>query len=144
MGGGFTNLTSPGPNTRPASDCRMHSISLKYAAAVKDDSERADHGRVLVLTATKAWKEKPDDDLRPMIRLEEDALAAWIIRGIVLPVPRTRGRRGLRCWNTIKRILEGKVLAIVPPSIRMPQHIAEKTLLSNYSNDVRARRQWKT
>ena len=24
---------------------------------------------------------------------------------------------------------EGKVIAVVPPSIRMPQHIAEKTLL---------------
>ena len=25
--------------------------------------------------------------------------------------------------------LEGKVIAVVPPSVRMPQHIAEKTLL---------------
>ena len=97
MGGGFTTLISQGPNARPASDqpasdrpasdCGIHSIPPKYAAAVKDDSERAVHGRVLVVAATKAWKEKPDDDLRPMTPLEEEALASWTMGGIVLPSP---------------------------------------------------------
>ena len=82
-----------------------------------------------------AWKEKPDDDLRPMIPLEEEALAAWMMGGIVLPSPpgflactHTRAAR-VKMLEYYEAYLEGKVLAVVPPSIRMPQHIAEKTLL---------------
>ena len=73
VGLGFTNLTSPGsnaciPSHQPASgltavgqpdrDCGLHSVPLNYAAAVKGDSERDDHGRVLVLTAYNGVERK--------------------------------------------------------------------------------------
>ena len=59
IGRGFTKLAPPGPNTRPVSDrpeidCELHSVPLSYAAMVEGDGETADHGRVWVLTATKA------------------------------------------------------------------------------------------
>ncbi|CAI5746289.1 unnamed protein product [Peronospora destructor] len=94
-----------------------------------------DRSVVLVRTATRAWNEKPDDDLRPMIPLEEEALAAWMMGGIVLQSPpgflvctHPRATR-VMMLDFFEEYLEGKVIAVVPPSVRMPQHIAEKTLL---------------
>ena len=63
---------------RPSIDCGLHSVPLNYAVTVKSDSERADHERVLLITYTKTGG-KSDDDLRPMIFLEDEALAAWIM-----------------------------------------------------------------
>ena len=43
--------------------------------------------KLWVRGATRPWKAKPDSDLRPMLAVEEEALAAWIIRSIVLSSP---------------------------------------------------------
>ncbi|CAI5717700.1 unnamed protein product [Peronospora effusa] len=94
-----------------------------------------DRRALLVRTASRPWIDKVDDDLRPMIPLEEEALAAWLMGGIVLPSPpgflvctHPRATR-VAMLDLFEEYLEGKVIALVPPSVRMPQHIAEKTLL---------------
>ncbi|TDH72030.1 hypothetical protein CCR75_004872 [Bremia lactucae] len=73
--------------------------------------------------------------MRPIIPLEEEALAAWMMSGIVLSSP----PEFLVCTHPLatrvvmldflETYLKGKVLAIVPPYVRMPNYIAEKTLL---------------
>ncbi|CAI5717458.1 unnamed protein product [Peronospora effusa] len=94
-----------------------------------------DRRTLLVRTASRPWIDKINDDLRPMIPLKEEALAAWLMRGIVLPSPpsflvctHTRATR-VAMLDFFEEYFEGKVIAVVPPSVRMPQHIAEKTLL---------------
>ena len=79
--------------------------------------------------------DKADDDLRPMISVEEESFAAWMISGIVLPSPpgflvctHPRATR-VAMLDFYGDYFEGKIIAVVPPSVRMPQHIAEKTLL---------------
>ena len=93
-----------------------------------------DHSEVLVRTTTRAWIEKVDDDLRPMIPLEEEALAAWMIGGIVLSTPpgflvctHPRGTRVVML-DFFEAYLERKVIAFVLPFLRMSKYIAEKTL----------------
>ena len=78
---------------------------------------------------------KEDDDLRPMIPLEEEALAVWMMGSIVLLSPTAflvcthpRATRVV-ILDFFESYLEGKVIAIVPPYVRMPHYIAEKTLL---------------
>lgn len=56
----------------------------------------------LVHIAKRSWIDEVDDDLHPMIPLEEDALAAWIMGGKFRHRPgfwyaRTREPHGLRC-----------------------------------------------
>ncbi|KAF1333740.1 reverse transcriptase, partial [Globisporangium splendens] len=78
---------------------------------------------------------KPDDDLRKMVPAEEEALNAWIMGALVLDAPPAF----LACTHTfLQRMgyvkffedcLEGTVVAVVPPRISMPEHIAEKTIL---------------
>ena len=70
-----------------------------------------------------------------MIPLEEEALAEWMMVGIILLPPPTLswcvhslGERRFRCSN-FYAYLEKKVIAVVPPFVRIPQQIAEKTLL---------------
>ncbi|KAF1326887.1 reverse transcriptase, partial [Globisporangium splendens] len=85
--------------------------------------------------ATRPWKTKPDDDLRKMVPAEEEALNAWIMGALVLDAPPAF----LACTHTfLQRMayvkffedcLEGTVVAVVPPRILMPEHIAEKTIL---------------
>ena len=70
-----------------------------------------------------------------MIQLEKEALAAFMMGGIMLQSP----PRFLVCTDPratrvvmidfFEAYLEGKVIAIVPPYVRVPQFIAEKTLL---------------
>ena len=43
--------------------------------------------KLWVRGATRPWKAKPDSDLRPMLAVEGETLAAWIIRSIVLSSP---------------------------------------------------------
>ena len=94
-----------------------------------------DRSSVLVRIASRPWFDKADDDLRPMIPLEEEALAAWVMGGIVRPSPpgflvctHPRATR-VAMLDFSEDYLEGKVIAVAPPSVRMPQHIAEKTML---------------
>ena len=46
------------------------------AASYRGNGSFHDRSGVLIRTATRAWKGKADDDLRPMIQLEEHALEA--------------------------------------------------------------------
>uniref|UniRef100_A0AAV1TRX4 Uncharacterized protein n=1 Tax=Peronospora matthiolae TaxID=2874970 RepID=A0AAV1TRX4_9STRA len=108
-----------------------------FADSKEDGSQRssADHTRVLVRAATRVWTDRSDDDLRSMIPLEEEALAAWMMGAIMLQSPpgflvctHPRATRVVML-DFFEEYLEGKVIAIVPPYVRMPQYIAEKTLL---------------
>ena len=81
------------------------------------------------------WTDRSHDDLRSMIPLEEEALAAWMMGAIMLQSPpgflvctHPRATRVVML-DFFEEYLEGKVIAIVPPYVRMPQYIAEKTLL---------------
>ncbi|CAI5747084.1 unnamed protein product [Peronospora destructor] len=73
----------------------------RNASADAGVDANTDRSAILVCTAIRAWNEKPDDDLQPMIPLEEEALAAWMLGGIVLQSPpgflvcSTRELRGL-------------------------------------------------
>uniref|UniRef100_M4C5M1 Uncharacterized protein n=1 Tax=Hyaloperonospora arabidopsidis (strain Emoy2) TaxID=559515 RepID=M4C5M1_HYAAE len=90
---------------------------------------------VLICTATRTWVKKANDDLRPMIPLEKEALAAWMMGGIMLQSPPgfsvctpPRTTR-VAMLDFFEAYLEGQVIATLPPYVRMPQYIAEKTLL---------------
>ena len=79
--------------------------------------------------------EKAGDDLRPMIPLIEEALAVWMMKSIILQSPpgflvctHPRTTR-VMMLDFFKAHLQGRVIAIVPPYVRMPQYSAEKTLL---------------
>ena len=74
-----------------------------------------------------------------MVLLEEESLAAWIRGGIVFPSPpkfllctHPRATRVVML-DFFEAYLEGKVIATVPTYVRMPQYIAEKTLLLQFS-----------
>ena len=55
-------------------------------AGSKDESQRlfTRRNRLLVRVVTLVWNERADNNLRPMILLEEESLAAWMMGGIVL------------------------------------------------------------
>uniref|UniRef100_A0AAV1U7U0 Uncharacterized protein n=1 Tax=Peronospora matthiolae TaxID=2874970 RepID=A0AAV1U7U0_9STRA len=108
-----------------------------FADSKEDGSQRssADHNRVLVRAATRVGTDRSDDDLRSMILLKEEALAAWMMGAIMLQSPpgflvctHPRATRVVML-DFFEEYLEWKVIAIVPPYVRMPQYIAEKTLL---------------
>ena len=77
---------------------------------------------------------RADDDLSPMIHLEEGTLAAWMMGALYssprpgLCLPLTRGYAG---WmlDFFETYLEGKVIEIFHIYVRMPQYIAQKTSL---------------
>ena len=79
---------------------------------------------MLVRIASRPWSDKEDDNLSPMIPLEEEALAAWMLGGIVLPSPpevlictHPRSTR-VAMLDCFEECLEGKVIAVVPlPSV---------------------------
>ena len=50
------------------------------ADGVVGTDDPQDRRAVLLRASTRAWVAKPDDDLRPMILLEEEALAAWMMK----------------------------------------------------------------
>ena len=85
--------------------------------------------------ASRPWIDKADDDLCPMIPLEDRALSTWNKSGIVLLSPpefcskRTREPRGNGMLDFLKNTSKARAIEVVPPSVHMPQHIAEKTLL---------------
>ena len=103
--------------------------------ATSEPNSDDDHGRLLVRAATCTWKEKEDDDLRPMIPIEDEAMTAWLMGAIVLPSPpgflactHPRATR-VAMLDYLETYLEGRLIAVVPPYVRMPLHIAEITLL---------------
>ncbi|KAF1329275.1 Rxlr effector protein, partial [Globisporangium splendens] len=103
-------------------------------AAVREARHRAWVQR-LTKIATRPWKTKPDDDLRKMVPAEEEALNAWIMGALVLDAPpaflaytHTFLQR-MAYVKFFEDCLEGTVVAVVPPRILMPEHIAEKTIL---------------
>ena len=59
--------------TRGAGPCNQSD------SAAIGSSASPDHRAVLIRTATRTWVVKADDDLRPMIRLKEEALTAWMM-----------------------------------------------------------------
>ncbi|CAI5745587.1 unnamed protein product [Peronospora destructor] len=72
------DLNDPGEHNDPGS---------RNASADAGADATHDRSVVLVRTAIGQWIAKADDDLRPMIPLEEEALAAWMMGGIVLTSP---------------------------------------------------------
>ena len=131
----------PGPARINAPTPRMQATQRTYASAVvgnvdtSEPNSNDDHGRLLVGAATCTWKGKADDDLRPVIPIEDEALAAWLMGVIVHLLP----PGFLTCthpWATrvamldyLETYLEGRLIAVVPPYVWMPPHIAETTLL---------------
>ncbi|KAF1333576.1 reverse transcriptase, partial [Globisporangium splendens] len=120
--------------TPPQPDAAHPENNTRTDAAVREARHRAWVQR-LTKIATRPWKTKPDDDLRKMVPAEEEALNAWIMGALVLDAPPAF----LACTHTfLQRMayvkffedcLEGTVVAVVPPRILMPEHIAEKTIL---------------
>ncbi|KAF1330991.1 reverse transcriptase, partial [Globisporangium splendens] len=120
--------------TPPQPDVAHPENNTRTDAAVREARHRAWVQR-LTKIATRPWKTKPDDDLRKMVPAEEEALNAWIMGALVLDAPPAF----LACTHTfLQRMayvkffedcLEGTVVAVVPPRILMPEHIAEKTIL---------------
>ncbi|KAF1328935.1 hypothetical protein FI667_g6345, partial [Globisporangium splendens] len=67
-----------------------------------------------------------------MVPAEEEALNAWIMGALVLDAPPACTHTFLQRMAYVKFFedyLEGTVVAVVPPRILMPEHIAEKTIL---------------
>uniref|UniRef100_M4C496 Uncharacterized protein n=1 Tax=Hyaloperonospora arabidopsidis (strain Emoy2) TaxID=559515 RepID=M4C496_HYAAE len=134
-------FTSPGPAGINAPTPWIQATQQTYVSAVvgnvatSEPNSDDDHGRLLVRAATCTWKGKADDDLRPMIPIKNEALAAWLMGAIVLPSP----LGFLACthpWATrvamldyLETYLEGRLIAVVPLYVRMPPRIAETTLL---------------
>ena len=123
--------------TNPANEMMLPILTpVDYTASLTTEAG-GPHNRngVLVRIDSRPWIDKRDDNLRPMIPLKEEALAARMMSGIALPSPpgflvctQPRATR-VAMLDFLEDYLEGKVLAVVPPSVRMTQHIAEKTLL---------------
>uniref|UniRef100_M4BUP7 Uncharacterized protein n=1 Tax=Hyaloperonospora arabidopsidis (strain Emoy2) TaxID=559515 RepID=M4BUP7_HYAAE len=114
---------------------RTYASAVVVNVATSEPNSDDDHGRLLVRAATCTWKEKADDDLRPMIPIEDEALAAWLMGAIVLPSPpgflactHPRATR-VAMLDYLETYLEGRLIAVVPPYVWMPPHIAETTLL---------------
>ena len=134
-------FTPPGPAGINAPTPWIQATQQTYVSAVvgnvatSEPNSDDDHGRLLVRAATCTWKGKADDDLRPMIPIKNEALAAWLMGAIVLPSP----LGFLACthpWATrvamldyLETYLEGRLIAVVPLYVRMPPRIAETTLL---------------
>uniref|UniRef100_M4C4A7 Uncharacterized protein n=1 Tax=Hyaloperonospora arabidopsidis (strain Emoy2) TaxID=559515 RepID=M4C4A7_HYAAE len=114
---------------------RTYASAVVVNVATSEPNSDDDHGRLLVRAATCTWKDKADDDLRPMIPIEGEALAAWLMGTIVLPSPpgflactHPRATR-VAMLDYPETYLEGRLIAVVLPYVRMPPHIAETTLL---------------
>ncbi|CAI5723651.1 unnamed protein product [Peronospora destructor] len=75
-----------GPN-EPNGPGERNGPGDRNASADVGVEANTDRSAILVRTAIRAWNEKPDDDLRPMYPLEEEALATWMMGGIVLQSP---------------------------------------------------------
>jgi len=116
---------------------------LNFKEAVRDkssgkggDDELDEWVKRLTKIAERPWKVKDDDNLRPMVPAEEEALVAWIMGALVLDAPPAF----LVCTHSLSHrvafldffetYLEGMLVAIIPPHVRMPKHVAERTLLA--------------
>lgn len=79
-----SSLPSPDLPSTP----ERQSCSYKDAVGQSEASGSMDvQQKLWVKVATRPWKAKSDSDLRPMLAVEEEALAAWIMGSIVLPSP---------------------------------------------------------
>lgn len=127
----------------PASQHTNTPPPMNFKAAVSGSSAENDQTndqelwiKKLAKIATRPWKAKCDDELRPMIPAEKEALAAWAMGAIHLEAPPSF----LVCTHTLaQRVaflsffethLEGTLVATIPPLVKMPEHLAEKTLLA--------------
>ena len=83
----------PGPVRAATEQGRADTVDGRGPGLFADSNEggsqrsSADHNRVLVRAATRVWTDRSDDDLRSMIPLEEEALAAWMMGAIMLQSP---------------------------------------------------------
>ncbi|KAF1322649.1 hypothetical protein FI667_g11031, partial [Globisporangium splendens] len=116
---------------------------LNYKEAARDKSgDKTDSSEYdawvkrLTKIALRPWKVKDDENLRPMVPAEEEALAAWIMGALVLDAPPAflvcthRLTHRVAFLDFFETYLEGELVAIVPPQVRMPKHVAERTLLA--------------
>ena len=116
---------------------------LNYKEAARDKSRDKWNGsehdawvQRLTKIALRPWKAKDDVNLRPMVPAEEEALAAWMLGALMLDAPpaflacthSSSDRIAIREYFEFS--LEGELVAIVPPHVRMPKDIAERTLLA--------------
>ncbi|KAF1318321.1 reverse transcriptase, partial [Globisporangium splendens] len=118
---------------------------LNFKKAVSPDSspssneeEHAAWVRRLQKIAQRPWKTRQDDNLRPMVPAEAEALAAWAMGALTLADPPLF----LACTHTkpqrvvfleyFETHLEGILVATVPPIVKMPDFVAEKTLLAQF------------
>ncbi|KAF1314473.1 hypothetical protein FI667_g16662, partial [Globisporangium splendens] len=127
----------------PAQQPTKAPLPMNFKVAVSNSSAEDDqtHGqeqwiKKLTKVATRPWKVKCDDELRSMIPAEEEALAAWAMGAIQLEAPPSF----LVCTHTLAQRaaflsffethLEGTLVATIPPLVKMPEYLAEKTLLA--------------
>ncbi|CAI5729276.1 unnamed protein product [Hyaloperonospora brassicae] len=76
------------PGTDFPTTPERQSCSYKDAVGQSEASESMDvQQKLWIKVATRPWKAKSDSELRPMLAVEEEALAAWIMGSIVLPSP---------------------------------------------------------
>ena len=85
---GFDHHIDLGVSNRPdePSSSTTKTASSTAAPSAKIGGPQ-DRRAVLAHIASRPWIDKADDDLRTMIPLEKEALAAWMMSGIVLPSP---------------------------------------------------------
>ncbi|KAL7687514.1 hypothetical protein Plhal304r1_c022g0077261 [Plasmopara halstedii] len=111
-------------------------IPLNYAAAVT--SAGSDHEpwlKNLTAAATRILKFRDDNDLRPMIHLEKEVLAAWKRGTLVLKVTpgsiRATHSEAMRAsfLQSFEQNLQGRLIATIPPEFFKANHTAETTLL---------------
>ena len=82
------NIPSTGELNRPVTNSSPGSISFPREQPNSSETGSGtpqDRRTVLIRTATKLWMDKADDDLHPIILLEEETLVAWMMRSMILP-----------------------------------------------------------
>uniref|UniRef100_K3WJL1 Uncharacterized protein n=1 Tax=Globisporangium ultimum (strain ATCC 200006 / CBS 805.95 / DAOM BR144) TaxID=431595 RepID=K3WJL1_GLOUD len=133
----------PGSELPPSPPDPGVASPLNFKEAVRDkssdkhgDDEFDEWVKRHTKIAERPWKVKDDENLRLMVPAEEEALAAWAMGALVLDAPpaflvctHTFAQR-VAFLNFFEAHLEGVIAAVIPPHVRMPKHVAEKTLLA--------------
>ncbi|CAI5727579.1 unnamed protein product [Hyaloperonospora brassicae] len=117
----FAVMGSSAHPRRPPSSDKDAVRQAKEANGLTDEQHR-----LWIRDSSRQWTPKPDSDLRTLVAIEEESLAAWLMGSIVLPGPPGL----LVCTHThVMRVvmldflgyLEEIVIAIIPPEVRMPR-----------------------
>uniref|UniRef100_K3WHA8 Uncharacterized protein n=1 Tax=Globisporangium ultimum (strain ATCC 200006 / CBS 805.95 / DAOM BR144) TaxID=431595 RepID=K3WHA8_GLOUD len=135
---GGANPKAKATTSAKRSDAATAPMNFKAAVSREDEVEKEQIAWTNRLTkiATRPWKEQANDNLHPMVKAEEEVLAAWMMDALVLDsspaflvCTHTRIQR-LASLDYFETYLEGLLIATVPPIVRMPEHLAERTLLA--------------